>query len=451
MNSFDSVDKENRGAMPIGKQFGKPMTTWVSNEEKSAQPAPLQSTQPKAGEDKAADIDQSTRDLKTVKSFDDLNLKTALLRGIYSIGWERPSYIQERAILPCLGGGDVIGQAQSGKGKTGCFVIAALQTIDESNPNLQVLIMAPTRELASQIHNRVLVEIGQYMDISSVCMIGGTHRGQMMARLREGVQVAVGTPGRVIDMLVNRQCLDAKHLKMLVLDEADEMLGERGFQDQVYEVFGVVPKDIQVCLFSATLPKEVLHVCHTFMRHPTKILVKAQELTLDGLKQYYIAVEDDGMKIDTLLDLYQTFNINQAIIFANRKRTVEMLYEVLNQNDFTCSALHGQMSENGAENQRERTRVLNEFRTGKSRILITTDLLARGFDANVSLVINYDMPTDRSNYLHRIGRSARYGRKGVSINMVNTRNQRDLYMHDELQRHYATTIDELPQDVPELS
>lgn len=288
-----------------------------------------------------------------------------------------------------------------------------------------------------------------YTEITSLCMIGGTNRREMMYKLRQGVQIAVGTPGRVIDMM-ERGELNVQRLKMLVLDEADEMLGERGFQQQVYETFNMVPQDVQVCLFSATLPESVLKVCTKFMRTPTRILVKAAKLSLDGLKQYYIALNDERDKVPTLLDLYESFNINQCIIFANRKNTVEYLKQVLNEQDFTCSALHGDMAEDKARNMEVRTQILDEFRRGSSRILITTDLLARGFDAQVSLVINYDLPMNKETYLHRIGRSARFGRKGVSVNLM-TRSHRDMGMHHELQRYYGTVIEELPEDVPELS
>lgn len=387
--------------------------------------------------------------VEPVTSFDDLGLSDALLRGIYSMGWERPSHIQALAIKPCLKGGDVIGQAQSGKGKTGCFTIAALHCLDVDDESLQVLMMAPTRELALQTHDHVLVQLAQYMGVKSVCMIGGTSRRRTFDALKNGCQVAVGTPGRTLDML-NRKAISARVLKMLVLDEADEMLGERGFQDSIYDLFGLLPQDVQVLLFSATLPSKVLSVCKQFMRNPTKILVKSEELTLDGLKQYYVNVGDERNKLDILLDLYETFNITQCIIFANRKNTVEWLVESLNAQDFSCSALHGHMAENREQNQLERTRILDEFRSGATRVLVTTDLLARGFDATVSLVINYDLPLQKETYLHRIGRSARYGKKGVSINFV-TNNYGDVRKHEELERYYATKIMELPEDVPELS
>jgi translation initiation factor 4A len=225
------------------------------------------------------------------------------------------------------------------------------------------------------------------------------------------------------------------------LDEADELLN-RGFKDQIYDIFKFLPETVQVALFSATMPLEVLEVTGTFMRDPVRILVKRDELTLDGIRQFYVAVEKEEWKLDTLCDLYETLTITQAIIYVNKRRQVDWLTEQMKNRDFTVSAMHGEM------NQRERDIIMREFRTGSSRVLITTDLLARGIDVQqVSLVINYDLPTNRENYIHRIGRSGRFGRKGVAINFLTATDVQ--YMRD-IEQFYNTQIEEMPMNVADL-
>jgi translation initiation factor 4A len=232
---------------------------------------------------------QSTWD-EVAETFDDMNLKPELLRGIYSYGFEKPSVIQQRAILPVLKKHDVIAQAQSGTGKTGTFSISILQSIDASLKECQALVMAPTRELATQIQ-KVIIALGDYMDIVCHASIGGVSVQDDRQALQQGAHIVVGTPGRVYDML-NRGYLNAEHLKMFVLDEADEMLS-RGFKDQIYEVFQLMPPSIQVVLLSATMPGEVLEVTKSFMNNPVQILVKRDELTLEGIKQFYVGVDKE--------------------------------------------------------------------------------------------------------------------------------------------------------------
>jgi translation initiation factor 4A len=226
-----------------------------------------------------------------------------------------------------------------------------------------------------------------------------------------------------------------------MLDEADEMLS-RGFKDQIYDVFKFMPETVQVALFSATMPLEVLEVSKRFMRDPVRILVKRNELTLEGIKQFYIAVEREEWKLDTLCDLYETLTITQAIIYVNTRRKVDWLTDKLSERDFTVSAMHGDME------QKERDIIMREFRSGSSRVLITTDLLARGIDVQqVSLVINFDLPINRENYIHRIGRSGRFGRKGVAINFLTTGDVR--YLRD-IEQFYNTQVDEMPMNVADL-
>merc|ERR1712215_245184 len=372
-------------------------------------------------------------------SFDDMDLNENLLRGIYAYGFEKPSAIQQRAILPCIKGHDAIAQAQSGTGKTATFSISILQRIDSKSTETQALILAPTRELAQQIQ-KVVLALGDYMNVTCHACIGGTNLREDMRRLEIGVQIIVGTPGRVYDM-IQRRVLNPKNIKMFVLDEADEMLS-RGFKDQIYDVFRYLPSEVQVVLLSATMPADVMDVTTKFMRDPITILVKKEELTLEGIKQFYVNVEKEDWKLETLCDLYETLTITQAVIFCNTRRKVDWLTDKMHQRDFTVSAMHGDMD------QKERDVIMREFRSGSSRVLITTDLLARGIDVQqVSLVINYDLPTNRENYIHRIGRGGRFGRKGVTINFVTDEDKRAL---QDIEKFYNTQIDEMPMNVADL-
>jgi len=386
----------------------------------------------------AADISESNWN-EACATFDEMNLKEDLLRGIYAYGFEKPSTIQQRGIVPIVKGFDTIAQAQSGTGKTATFTIGVLERIDLGLKQCQALILAPTRELANQSH-KVVCSIGDYLNVVCHACIGGTKVSDDIDMLRRGVHIVVGTPGRVFDM-IDRRALDARSVKIFVLDEADEMLS-RGFTDQIYDVFRKLPENVQVGLFSATMPDEVLEMTGKFMNDPKRILVKRDELTLEGIKQFYVAVEREEWKLDTLCDLYETLTITQAIIYCNARRKVDWLTEQLHSRDFTVSALHGDMG------QRERELIMKEFRSGSSRVLITTDLLARGIDVQqVSLVINYDLPKDRENYIHRIGRSGRFGRKGVAINFIVSDDVRVLR---DIEQFYNTQIEEMPMNVADL-
>lgn len=374
-----------------------------------------------------------------VDAFDDMGLKENLLRGIYAYGFEKPSAIQQRGIMPILAGHDTIAQAQSGTGKTATFSISVLQLIDEGNKNTQALILAPTRELAQQIQ-KVARALGDFMKVTSHACIGGTLVRDDIKILQDGVQVVVGTPGRVNDM-ISRNALNLKTVLAFVLDEADEMLS-RGFKDQIYDVFQNLPETVQVCLFSATMPQEILDISRKFMRNPEQILVKRDELTLEGIKQFYVTTEREEFKFPTLCDLYETLTITQAIIYCNTRRKVDWLTDKMILKDFTVSAMHGDMS------SKERELIMREFRSGSSRVLITTDLLARGIDVQqVSLVINYDLPQNKENYIHRIGRSGRFGRKGVAINFIAGEDVQDMR---EIEKFYSTKIEEMPMNVAEL-
>lgn len=378
---------------------------------------------------------------QVVDNFDDMDLKHLLLRGIYGYGFEKPSAIQQRAIVPATTGNDIIAQAQSGTGKTATFTISILQRIDENKGKIQALVLAPTRELAQQIQ-KVILMIGDYMGVKCHACIGGTNwKEDARILTNDPIHIVVGTPGRVSDM-IHRGYLSVDDLIMFVLDEADEMLS-LGFQDQIKDVFTCLPEEgVQVVLLSATIPAGVLEVTESFMQNPIRILVKKEQLTLEGIKQYFVYCEKDHYKLEVLSDLYETLAITQSVIFANTRRKVQELCEQMNERHFTVSAMHGDMD------QSQRELIMKEFRSGSSRVLITTDLLARGIDVHhVSLVINYDLPKNRENYIHRIGRSGRFGRKGVAINFVTDQDMQEM---KELATFYHTEIVEMPENIANL-
>jgi len=383
---------------------------------------------------------EQEEDTSPCATFDDMNLKADLLRGIYAYGFEKPSAIQQRAIRPIVRGRDVIAQSQSGTGKTAVFSIAALQLLDETSRDAQVLILSPTRELAEQTQ-RVVAALGDFLNVKCHSCIGGKSMGQDLKELEKGgVQVVSGTPGRVYD-LIRRNALSTSGLKAMILDEADEMLN-RGFKEQIYDIYRFLPPSTQVVVISATLPQSVLDITRKFMNDPIKILVKRDELTLEGIKQFFIAVEKEEWKFDTLCDLYDTLTITQAVIFCNTRAKVDWLTQKMKDAHFTVSSMHGEMD------QPARDAVMEEFRSGSSRVLITTDIWGRGIDVQqVSLVICYDLPINRELYIHRIGRSGRFGRKGVAINFVRTE---DVRLLRDIEQFYSTQIDEMPLNVGDL-
>lgn len=385
------------------------------------------------------DITMSEDSVKVHTSFDDMRLKEDLLKGIYAYGFEKPSAIQQRAIIPIIQGRDVIAQSQSGTGKTAVFSISILQNLDTTSNEIQALTISPTRELAEQTQ-KVLLALGDFMNVQCHACIGGKSIGEDIRRLDFGVQVVSGTPGRIFDM-IQRKHLRTRNIKMLVIDEADEMLN-KGFKEQIYDIYRYLPPSTQVVIVSATLPQEVIDMTSKFMNEPVRILVKRDELTLEGIKQFFVAVEREEWKFDTLCDLYDTLTITQAVIFCNTKKKVDWLATKMRENNFTVSAMHGEMP------QKEREAIMEEFRSGGSRVLIATDVWGRGLDVQqVSLVINYDLPNNRELYIHRIGRSGRFGRKGVAINFVK---EDDIRILRDIEQYYSTQIDEMPMNVADL-
>lgn len=381
---------------------------------------------------------------ETVHLFDYMNLDDKLLRGIYAYGFEKPSPIQQKSICSVAKGIDVIGQAQSGTGKTGAFSIGMLQRIcnlkKDDKRICKAVIISPTRDLSEQILS-FIEGISNYMDLKCVKCIGGTNWRDNVRDLKNGCDAVVGTPGRIYDML-QRKALDGYNVEIFILDEADEMLDVKGFQDKVYDILQLINSETQICLFSATMPQPVLELTEKFMRNPIRILVKNELLTLEGIRQFYIAVQQEEWKLDTICDLYKTISITSCVIFCNTRRKVEWVTKEMRSRNYAVEATHGSLP------PQERTEILKRFRKGDCRVLVTTDLLARGIDVqHVSIVINYDLPTNLENYLHRIGRSGRYGRKGLAINFV--RNE-DIQLLKDIERFYDTLIEELPKDVESL-
>ena len=439
----------------------------------------------------------------TIDSFDDMNLPIALLRGIYAYGFERPSVIQQQAIVALIKGRDLIAQAQSGTGKTGAFAIGTLARIRQpktpevtsasiskpssesmsksssertsesssefkpkssvsvvastSDPDFklkpvglavassvsvtgiaqpQVLIISPTRELSEQTYN-VIKSISQKMSVQTVLCIGGTSVNQDIRQLRQGADIIIGTPGRIYD-LISRRALKTNNIQIMVLDEADEMLSQ-GFKDQIYEIYIELPETVQSVLFSATLPLEVQELTRQFMRNPLKILVKKEELTLEGIRQFHISVDPEDQKLEILIDLWNTLSMTQTIIYVNTKRKCQWLTHRLRDQGYAAAEIHSNLS------PAERKDIMTDFKSGGTRILITTDLLARGIDIQqVALIVNYDVPQNIETYLHRIGRSGRFGRKGLAINLVGPHDDQKLV---DICQYYATEIPVMPNNI----
>ena len=375
------------------------------------------------------------------ESFDSMGLPDNLLRGIYAHGFEKPSPIQQKAIVPIKNGNDILAQAQSGPGKTGAFSIGAMCHIDPALKKPQVLVLVPTRELAQQIEY-VATHIGSHLPLSVYSATGGTPLNADLKALERGVQYIVGTPGRIYD-LMHRNALQRQNIKVVIMDEADQMLEDR-FREQVMCILSLgFPKDTRIALFSATMPKEVVEFAENLLQNPMRILIPPEEVTLEGIKQYFVELPREDWKYEVLCDLYQQLNINQAIIYCNKRQKVEWLAEKMSAQGFPLSFIHGDMD------VEERRRRMTDFRKGGIRVLISTDLLARGIDVQqVSLVINYELPIQRENYIHRIGRSGRFGRKGVSINLLLPEETK---LMKEIESFYSTQVVSLPEDLAGIS
>ena len=378
-----------------------------------------------------------------INTWEDLELPETLLRGIYSYGFERPSPIQQKAIKPIMMGRDIIAQAQSGTGKTATFSIGALSKIDMEKNATQVLILSPTRELTSQT-SKVITSLGNMLENSKKenlrvqTVFGGSNYEEKSSFSNKNTpHVICGCPGRVYDMM-RRDKISIKTIKLVILDEADEMLSA-GFKEQVYNIFQYFNNDIQVALFSATLPESIRPLIDKIMRNPIEISVKTEMLTLEGIAQYYIAVDDDRQKYATLKHMFSVAKLSCCIIYCNSVKRVSDLYEAMKEDEFPVCCIHSGMDTSA------RATAFNQFKTGVTRVLISSNVTARGIDIQqVSVVINFDVPKCVHTYLHRIGRSGRWGRKGTGLNFVT---RRDFGKMKEIESHYNTQIREMPADL----
>jgi translation initiation factor 4A len=386
-------------------------------------------------------MDTVTEELKKYETFDEMGLPDTLLRGIYSYGFERPSKIQTMAIVPMVQGNDILAQANSGTGKTASFLCGSLAKLDITLKKPQIFILVPTQELAKQIYE-VAKNIGSFLPLSCLCATGGNSIRDDIQLIDNGIQLVVGTPGRMFD-LMNRGKLSTQHIKYLILDEADQMLEDR-FYKQVMCILEIgFPNTTKVALFSATMPKEVVEVANKLLQNPVKILMPPEQVSLEGIKQFKVELEKEEWKYEVLCDIYKQLNINQALIYCNTRKRAEWLAEKLAVDGYPLLCIHGEM-----ENT-ERRKRMEDFRSGKVRVLISTDLLARGIDIQqVSLVMNFELPSNRENYIHRIGRSGRFGKKGVSINLISPNETK---MKEDIEKAYSITMQELPFDLSTIS
>lgn len=365
-----------------------------------------------------------------------------LIKGIYSYGFEKPSPIQSKAIMPICDGRDVIAQAKSGSGKTGAFVIGALTRINIDNKFVQVVILANTRELALQIYH-VLVNIGLFVKMKVCLCVGGNV--DTMSNLNDAYEshVLICTPGRLYG-LIEKDTYNKKtkiklldRLKILIIDEADMLLG-RNFIDQIKNIINNVPKETQICLFSATYSEATLELTTKFMTRPVSILVESEKISVEAIKNYYIDVERNDYKYETLIELYQKVSVCQAVIFVNSVETAIEISNRLNRDGYPIGVIHSKLDDV------QRLDIMKKFRLTQTRILIATDLISRGIDVQqVGLVINYDVPSRSEQYIHRVGRSGRYGKIGVAITFC-THDKIDTYRMKDIERDYNIKFSELP-------
>lgn len=375
------------------------------------------------------------------ETFDSMDLPTDLLRGIFGYGFEKPSQIQRKGIVPIAKGRDLIAQAQSGTGKTGTFTIGSLARVDPAIKAVQVLCMLPTRELAQQVQ-LVASSIGSNMGIKTYAAMGKTPVREDIRALDRGVQFLIGTPGRIFD-LMNRRAFSTEHIKVIVIDEADQMLEDR-FREQLQCILGLgFPSTARCALFSATMNDDVVEFAEKLLDNPVRILISPEEVNLKGIRQYRVDLDREDWKFEVLLDLYKNLNITQALIYCNKRQKAEWLAEKMTGAGFPITCIHGDMD------VKERMDRMTAFRKGDTRVLISTDLLARGIDVQqVSLVINYELPPQMDNYIHRIGRSGRYGRKGNAINLLCPDDVRAM---KEIETFYKIEVGKLPEDLSSLS
>jgi superfamily II DNA/RNA helicase len=370
--------------------------------------------------------------------FETLDLNENLLKGVYLYGFTKPSKIQITGIKSINTGKDCILQSQSGTGKTATYLLGILNRIDISIDKCQGIILTPTHELSDQVYN-VASELAKFLNINIVKCIGGTNIGETRDSLKTA-HLIIGTVGRVSHMITEKR-INTHTIRFIILDEADVML-EEGLNDKLKLIYEKSPDNIQCIMISATMSYNVMGISKSLMHDPIKVLLKNSEVAVDLISQFYVNVETEDLKFETLLDLYSLMSTSQAIIFANTIKKVDWLRDNLEKNNFEITYIHGKMS------AKERDDIVKEFREGKTRILLTTDLLARGIDIpQVNLVINYDLPPNKETYIHRIGRCGRFDKKGVAITMVKMEDASDNKLFNKMKYHYKIKIDELPENI----
>lgn len=372
-----------------------------------------------------------------VQEFDELGLNENLLRGIRSYGFERPAALQQCAIRPLIDGRDVFAMSQSGTGKTATYVIGSLQRMDCNMPSTQILVLAPTRELACPIQ-KVAIALGDYLRLTSHACVNRTLENA--TKLREKPHFVVGTPG-ILGEMVSKQVLSLDALKMFILDEVDEMMS-RGFKGLIYDTMEILPPEVQLSVFSATMPADVLEAIKRFLKKPVRLTIKKEDLALEGVRQFYVAIEKEEWKLDTLIDLMDTLALKQLVIYCNTRRKVEFLASKLGSYGIDVFTIHADLDQN------ERELIMSKFVPGARGILISTDMLARGLDVQVfPAVVNFDLPQNMENYLHRIGRSDKFGMRGVAINFVTNNDVRTM---KDIEKYYHTQIEECPIDIADM-
>eukprot|EP00049_Salpingoeca_infusionum_P016314 m.332152 g.332152 ORF g.332152 m.332152 type:complete len:422 (-) comp16056_c0_seq24:4043-5308(-) len=408
------------------------MTTAIST-TKATETTTMARTRTATDSNSSGESRGGSRGIRSIDSFDDMDLKESLLRGIMTYGFENPTPIQSKAICPIAAGHDMIVQAKAGEGKTATFAIGALQLLDESHNAPQVLMLAPVREVADQT-TKVTRALGDYMDITAWTFIGGRPVVDDIAALRHGVQVACGTPGR-LRHLIEQGHLDTRHIKVVIFDEADELLSQ-GFVETVQEIFKTLPSTVQAVLVSATMPADLVTFSDKILREPVRVLIKPSEVKVGNIRQHFIDCRRDEEKLEVIQDLYKVMSVSVCIIFVNRKDSAMWLQRELDKRDYSAAIMHSDLE------QAERTEVMSGLRNGRYKVLIATNICARGIDIQqISLVLNYDLPFDKESYIHRISRCGRHGRRGMAINLVTSRDARHL---NDIERQFECEITELP-------
>jgi translation initiation factor 4A len=388
--------------------------------------------------------DDSENNVEPILDFEAMGLNENLYRGIVCYGFEKPTPVQQYAIQLFTKDKDLIIQSQAGTGKTATFLIGAINKINEDEIGVQVIIIAPTRELAKQIQT-VALSLSCYTKTKIVLCTKEKvmiPHNQIRSQVQTSPCMIIATPGKLCYFL-KRGIISAQKLKLLIMDEADQLLSN-DFIGTIKEIYSLTPDTSKTCLFSATMSEGFIKITKNFMQDPLIRILKPEELTLEGIKQYYYWVKSNDCKFNYLLGIYDKLSISQSIIYVNSANMAKELQYRLNEEQFTTSIIYGALS------VEERNNVMKNFRSGKSRILISTDLLSRGIDIQqIAVVINYELPFDNQldSYLHRIGRSGRFGRKGTAINFVT---DRDRYKIDKIEKIYLTRIDKMPDNIGDI-